>query len=287
MKKWCFIAGLALAIALHSATPAQARQWVIFFENSGAVMALDVDSIKGVGDIRNFWVNSEYIVPKKIDYFRQASSSLNRAWVNCQTRQTGSSQIVFFDNNGREVLDSGDNQQPRSWSNVLPETDSEAMLDAVCSLRSRDSDRLLTQRQAAASEEKQAESDRQQASSLIKRWFQAKRRIFGSAYDRQLARQVTSGKLSQDLLKAEGSIDWLEANQAYYAYGVQEIDQVRTVNRQGKLLTVEAYVRESSTLQTKGKTTQNAGKVERSLVRYEFVTGFEGAWQLRDYKVLD
>ena len=99
-------------------SPAQARQWVVFFNNSTTTSSLDVDSIKGEGNIRDFWVKSVHQEEETMGYVRY-SSSLKRSWVNCYSRKIGSSNLTLYSIQGRPVY-SAKEDEPANWSSVLP-----------------------------------------------------------------------------------------------------------------------------------------------------------------------
>ncbi len=82
--------------------PAEARQWAKVAKGGDSVSYIDVDSIKGTGDIRYFWEKIIRIEDSIVGY-RRNRSTLIKSWVNCKTRQTGSSQIVIYDEKGNVV----------------------------------------------------------------------------------------------------------------------------------------------------------------------------------------
>jgi hypothetical protein len=282
MKRSLCVLLTSLAATSSVVLPAQARQWRIFFESTAVTASIDVDSIKGVGNIRNFWTRNIYSIPKSIGY-QQISSSLIRSWVDCDLRRAGDSQVVGFDKQGFKIIDSGDKKEPDNWSSVLPDTSGEVMLDAVCQLRNNQSDAALQTPKQSTS---QVKFSQPVAASLVRQWLKAKSSIFGKSYDKRPIEQLTTGKLYQDLTSLKGPVSWLKDNELYYVYSDQEVEKIKSFNESNGVFVVEAYVRESSSLFEGGKLAKGDSGSSVSLVRYEFVWNSE-SWKLRDYKVLN
>ncbi len=281
MKRSLCVLLTSLAATSCIILPVQARQWRIYFENATATALIDVDSIKGTDNIRNFWVKKVYSAPRSMGYY-QISSDLVRSWVDCDLRKTGHSQVVGFDKQGFKVIDSGDMKEPDDWSSVLPDTSGEAMLDAVCQLRSNQSDAILKASEQSTPQPKFSQSA---AEGLVKQWLKAKGSIFGKSYDRRPIEQLTTGKLYQDLTSSKGPVSWLRDNELYYVYSDQKVEKIKSFNEKNGVLIVEAYVQESSSLFEGGKLAKGDNGSSISLVRYEFIWNSE-SWKLRDYKVL-
>jgi hypothetical protein len=281
MKRSFYVLLASLAATSCIALPVQARQWRIFFENTAVTASIDVDSIKGVGNIRNFWVKNVYSTPKPMGYY-QISSDLVRSWVDCNLRKVGNSQIVGFDKQGFKTIDSGDMKEPDDWSYVLPDTSREIMLDAVCQLRSNQSDSIL---QIPKQNTPQVRISQSVATDLVRQWMQAKGRIFGKSHDRRLIEKLTTGKLYQDLTNPKGPFYWLKENDAYYTYSSQEVERLKYFNEENGTLIVEAYVQESTSLFEKGELTRGGNGPNISLVRYDF-SWKSGSWKLQDYNAL-
>jgi ARC6-like, IMS domain len=282
MKRSVYVLLIGLATISCTVLPAQARQWLVFFENDAVTVMLDIDSIKGVDNIRNFWIKNVHSSPKTVDY-QQISVSLARSWVNCDLRKIGTSQVVGFDKQGFPIVDSGDKKEPDNWSSVLPDTSGEAMLDAVCELRSTQSDAILRTPKQNIYQSKFSQSA---AASLVRQWLKAKGSIFGRSYDKRPIEQLTTGKLYQDLTSPKGPVSWLKNNELYYVYSDQEVEKIKSFNERNGVFIVEAYVRESSSLFEGGKLAKGDGGSSVSLVKYEFVWNSD-SWKLRDYKVLN
>jgi hypothetical protein len=171
---------LSASFLMIMVSPAQARQWVVFFNNSTTTSSLDADSIKGEGSIRDFWVKSVH-QEETMGYIHY-NSSLSRSWVNCYSRKVGSSSLTLYSIQGSPVYSAKETDEPVNWSSVLPDTMGEAMLEKVCKLKTQESDRLLRPTPGPSKM-----ITNQQATSLIKQWLKAKQRIFAPPYDLNLA----------------------------------------------------------------------------------------------------
>ena len=260
-------------------SPAQARQWVVFFNTSTTTSSLDVDSIKGEGNTRDFWVRV-YHPEKTTESFRH-NSFLTRYWVNCYTQKIGySSSFTLYNAQGNPVYSDKETGEPEIWSSVLPDTLGEAMLEKVCKFKTLESDRLLKPTSLPSKM-----MTNQQATSLIKQWLKAKKRIFAPPYDLNLASQLTVDPLYQDLSSQDGSVSWLQNNNSYYQYGTQDVESIKSISTGDNLLTISAYILESNSLITNGSVVKKSKGVERSLVRYEFIR-IDNRWKLKDYQSL-
>lgn len=278
---------LTLALIFSAALPAHARQWVVVFESPVVTVFLDVDSIKGVGNIRNFWIRYRYSEPRTVDFSR-ISSSLSRSWVNCDTEQVSDSQFVAYDEQGRSLFDSGDKGEPEEWRSVLPDTAGEEILKFVCRRRTAQSDQILQQSQISLPPVviQRTVMSESNAVSWVMKWLKVKAKIFGPSYDSDVIGELTTGKLYAQLTSPQGPVAWLRNNQAYYRYANQRVEKVKQLNVNENRFTIEAYIRESTSFFKQGRLVERSNDSNISLVRYEFVMIFE-SWKLADYKVLE
>lgn len=267
---------LSSAFLMLMGSPAQARQWIVFFDTSTITSSLDVDSIKGEGSNRDFWVKSIH-QEKTMGYIRY-NSSLSRSWVNCSARKIGHSSLILYDAQGNAVYISEKTGEPVTWSSVLPDTQGEAMLEKVCKFKTQESDRLLNPTPRPSKM-----MSNQQATNLIQGWLKAKQRIFAPPYDLNLASQLTVDPLYQDLSSRDGSVAWLKNNNSYYQYGTQDVESIKSISIGDNLLVISAYVLESNSLVTDESVVKKTRGVERSLVRYEFIR-IDNRWKLKDYR---
>jgi serine/threonine-protein kinase len=123
------------------------------------------------------------------------------------------------------------------------------------------------------------------AKTLIGNWLQAKRVMFAPPYNRQPAAEFTTGRQYQDLVKPNGSIDWLEKNQARYEYSVQRIDGVEKFAAEGDRATIQVKVTEAETLYIRGKVDASKSGFDRLRVRYT-LQRVDGQWKIADSQIL-
>jgi hypothetical protein len=268
------------AILFSLAISAEASQWVIAAKGRSTVNYVDIDSIKGTGDIRNFWKKSIYNEDQTTSQ-RPYKSTVTKSWVNCKTRQIGSSRIVSYDEKGSPILSSPETAEPEEWDSVLPDSVGEAILEVVCNLKTGRSDRELQSQPPNT-----GNLGRDRVVFLVKRWLQAKGKIFALHPDRQLALQLTTGKLYKDLTQPNGQLDWLENQGAFYEYGVQRIHQIHRYSESATKIVVQAYVVEESRIFQGDIVIKSSGGPETLLVRYEFEKTGKN-WKLADLAILE
>ncbi|MDV2998303.1 MAG: Serine/threonine-protein kinase PknD [Chroococcidiopsis sp. SAG 2025] len=125
---------------------------------------------------------------------------------------------------------------------------------------------------------------KQEARDLIERWQEAKQEIFAPPYNRQLAEELTTGKLSDEILtssKPYSSINWLASHKASYKYGSQKIDAIEDLIVKGNEATIQAVIVEERTLVENG--TSKITTLDTTRVRYDLVAEHQ-KWKIRDYK---
>lgn len=123
----------------------------------------------------------------------------------------------------------------------------------------------------------------QDAVNIIQNWFKAKREIFAPPYNRELAAELTTDTLYHDIIKPDGSIDWLVSKNAYYTFGVQKVEPTGTFVLSGDSATVEVKVTEELTLYINGRIDDTQTGFEKRLVRYSLRFA-DGRWKIVDYK---
>jgi ARC6-like, IMS domain/Ankyrin repeats (3 copies) len=121
------------------------------------------------------------------------------------------------------------------------------------------------------------------AVNLISNWLEAKRKVFASPYDRQIAAEYTTDVLYQDITKSGGSVDWLRDNNAYYTFGVQKIEPTGVFSASGDRATIEVRVTEDRTFYVNGKVDDTQTDFDTKLVRYTLYFT-DGRWKIADYK---
>jgi hypothetical protein len=117
---------------------------------------------------------------------------------------------------------------------------------------------------------------KEEAVAVIERWQQAKSRIFASPFDRDLAASVATGKVLEDIIKADGSIDWLQQNNSYYTYESYKIEPTQYFKSGSNQAEIEAEVAQEMTFYSNGKPQY---KPDSSLYRYNLVLE-GGSWKI-------
>ncbi|MCL1469125.1 IMS domain-containing protein [Argonema antarcticum] len=125
----------------------------------------------------------------------------------------------------------------------------------------------------------------EEAVNLIQRWLQAKRVMLAPPYNRQIAAEITTGEQYDKTAGPDGSIDWLEKNNAYYRFGVQKIDGVERLVTNGNEATIQVRVTEDRTLYKDGKIDPNETDFKTRTVVYNLQL-LNGTWKIVSYKII-
>ncbi len=126
----------------------------------------------------------------------------------------------------------------------------------------------------------------QEAVDVIQQWQEAKAVIFAPPFDRQRGAELLTGKAYSDNLGANGSLDWLQNNNAYYTYSVQKIEQVEQFVTSGNQATIDIVITEERTLYKDGKVVRDGNtSLDTRLVRYSLQSE-NGRWKIADYKTV-
>lgn len=122
-----------------------------------------------------------------------------------------------------------------------------------------------------------------QAVELVKRWLNAKPKIFGRPFDKNLVAQHTTGKLFEDITKPGGTIDALQKAKSYYTYAESRINQVWIFKPDQSRPLLKVEVVEEFTLHTpQGIDPNNSGRSTSSWT-YSFAEN-NGIWKISDYE---
>jgi hypothetical protein len=120
-----------------------------------------------------------------------------------------------------------------------------------------------------------------QARSIVEEWLTVKQRIFAPPFDTKLADQVVAeGPLWTDLVKTDGSIEWLKNNNSYYSYSDIRVNRVLRFLPSPSMPSIVVSVTESSTLHSP------KGNQASSNTRDWIYTLKEegGRWKIWDYR---
>ena len=122
----------------------------------------------------------------------------------------------------------------------------------------------------------------QEAINLINRWLDAKAKIFAPPFDRQLAASFTTDTVYYDIVKPEGSMDWLQKNNAYYQYGSRSVQGTGYFSATGNKAEVEVAIKQEVYFYSNG--TLNKSTADSNI--YRFTLKQENrTWKISDRQV--
>ncbi len=122
---------------------------------------------------------------------------------------------------------------------------------------------------------------KQDAVNLINGYLQAKDKIFAPPFDRQLVANLTTGKVSYDITKPEGSIDWLQRNNAYYRYGIRKAEPLEYFSINGNEAQIDVSITEEVSYSQNG--ILEPAKTNSDKYRY-ILKQENGIWKIADKK---
>ena len=121
-----------------------------------------------------------------------------------------------------------------------------------------------------------------QAAAIVQNWLNSKGRVFGGPFDRQLARQFTTGIRYNQIMQSGGSIDWLKGNNSYYTYAITRVDNVWAFDNSKSLVEIKLRVTEDLTLHNSngGVDAERSGKTTANYIYY--LAQDNGTWKIHD-----
>lgn len=125
----------------------------------------------------------------------------------------------------------------------------------------------------------------EQAVELIDTWLQAKRVMFAPPYNRQAADEITTGEHYKKAVGMNGTIDWLKSSNAYYKYGVQNIEGVDIFAVNDNQATIQLRVTEDRTFYRNGKIDAKETDFKTRRVRYSLELS-DGQWKIASSQIL-
>ena len=128
-----------------------------------------------------------------------------------------------------------------------------------------------------------ADLSRDEALQIVQNWYQAKSHIFGFPFDKSLVEQYATGKLYQDTLKPNGSIDWLQSNSSYYTYDNSQINKILSFQNSGYQPSLVVNISKELHLHGPKGIGWNRSKTYNSDFVY-FFSKNNGVWKISEYK---
>ena len=154
--------------------------------------------------------------------FYIASYEENQTYESTDLESSSIQSDIAQKNTEDEYLSNASELESLYISNNLSEESSENKY-SYNSSNSITGDRFLSNYSFNTEQTRQNPLNKQDAVELVIKYLQAKTEIFSPPFNRQLASEILTGKALHDVIKTDGSIDWLAQNNAYYRYGEMSV----------------------------------------------------------------
>ena len=128
-----------------------------------------------------------------------------------------------------------------------------------------------------------ADFSQDEALKIVENWYQSKSRVFGFPFDKTLVEQYATGKLYEDTLKPNGSIDWLQNNNSYYTYENSQIKKIISFQNSGERPSLIVSISEELYLHGP----KGVGWSQSKSYQGDFIYFFNkdnGVWKISEYK---
>jgi hypothetical protein len=129
----------------------------------------------------------------------------------------------------------------------------------------------------------QSSLSQDQAVALVNQWLNVKSQVFAPPFNTELARKYITGPLYRDITKANGTIDWLRQNQAYYVYKESRIQQVWSFASAATRPALKVQISENRILFGRQGIDYSQSGTSTGNYTYYFITE-QGVWKIYDYK---
>ena len=119
------------------------------------------------------------------------------------------------------------------------------------------------------------------ARSIVEKWLSLKSQIFAPPYDTKIADTVVAeGPLWTDLIKPDGSIEWLKSNNSYYSYTSIRVNSVISYTPSDTMPSIVVSVTENSILHSSA-----GSEPSLSTNNWNYTLRKEnGDWKIWDYR---
>ena len=142
-----------------------------------------------------------------------------------------------------------------------------------------------TQPKSIVFDSKSSQLTEKQAVDIVANWYRSKSEIFGQSFDSELVKKYTTGKLEEDTLKSDGSMNWLRNNGCSYTYYISNIEDVISFSNSGQRPTLIVQIYEKLKLNgPKAAGCGNPTQSYRANVTYWFEQDNE-IWKIYQYEV--
>jgi hypothetical protein len=146
-----------------------------------------------------------------------------------------------------------------------------------------ESRQVRLERQRIENLSEQHDISQQDALHLVQKWYAAKPQIFAPPFDTGLVDQLATGKLHTFTTKANGPVEWLRQNDAYYEYNSSEIKRVLDFSTSGRRPYIKIRVSEELYLHAKNGIDENNSGASTNNFIY-FFEKENGTWKIYDYR---
>jgi hypothetical protein len=120
---------------------------------------------------------------------------------------------------------------------------------------------------------------RQAALDLVDQWLEAKAKVFAPPFDVALASRLTTGRVYEDISKADGSVNWLRNNNAYYRYGKHKVSSTGNFSATASSAKIDVEINQPLSYYENNQLV----KSETTSDIYQFTFQFEnGSWKISD-----
>jgi serine/threonine-protein kinase len=124
-----------------------------------------------------------------------------------------------------------------------------------------------------------------EAINLVQRWLEAKKVMFAPPYNREIADEITTGVMYEKTAGFDGSINWLQNNNAYYRYGLIRIDGVDRFVERGDRAEIQLRITEDRTLVKNGRVDPEQTDFKTRPVIY-YLELVNGTWKIADNQII-
>ena len=121
---------------------------------------------------------------------------------------------------------------------------------------------------------------KEEATSVVKRWLDAKKEIFAPPFNRLLGAELTTGNAYDNWFIQP--VDWLEKNSLYYTFGLQKINSVESFKLDKGIATISVLVTEERTFCNKNTPLKERTAFDQRLAHYTLKLK-DGKWKIADF----
>jgi hypothetical protein len=134
---------------------------------------------------------------------------------------------------------------------------------------------------------------KEESLNLINRWLSARSRILAPPFDQELGSQLMTGKAYSDKIHGPSSdgtdtsqLEWLEKFNYYYSFKFHKIDEVRSYQVSGSVVTLDIVITEDKTMyDSKKNIVKDNSGLTTQLIRYTLQNDSK-TWKIADFEII-